>query len=126
MRRKELGQIFSKVEIAKRAMENMLSNKNSINEAYDVNINNIKITINGVITMINKYKENNEKEMNKISLSFNEHIDPRRAKEEEGERKRKEEAEKKAVEQAAKEEAERKAKEELERKSRELEQRLKI
>ena len=122
--KKGLEQIFSKVEIAKRAMENMLSNKDSINEAYDVNINNIKITINEVIKMINANKSRTEEEMNKISLSFNKHIDPR-SKKEESERLAAEQAAKLKAEEAARQEAERKAKEDLERKSRELEAKTK-
>ena len=60
----------------RRQIVRILNIKESMNKAYDVNMNNVKIVMNDVIGCVNKYSSDNDQK-EKLPLENNEHLDPK-------------------------------------------------
>ena len=75
--KKQLDTCFQRVENTMKQMEEILNSRDSIKNAFDININNIKIVMNTVIENISKYTRRDDKSMKKLSLHTQKHIDPK-------------------------------------------------
>ena len=73
--KKQLNKFFQNAENTKKQLEVTLNTKNSIIDAFDININNIKIVMNDVIDNINPYASKADKK-EKLPVQPNEHVDP--------------------------------------------------
>ena len=74
--KKQLETFFQHADNTRKQLEEILASRESINGAYDVNINNIKIVINAIIDYVNPLRRK-EGPMEKLPLLFNEHADPK-------------------------------------------------
>ena len=73
--KKQLESFFQCADNTRKQLEEILASRESINGAYDVNINNIKIVINAIIDYVNPLRRK-EGPMEKLPLLFNEHANP--------------------------------------------------
>ena len=73
--KKELEALFQRVEDTKKQLEEILKIKESMNRAYDVNINNVKIVMNDIVGCVNRYSSVNDKK-ERLPVQPNYHINP--------------------------------------------------
>ena len=73
--KKELEALFQRVEDTKKQLEEILKIKESMNRAYDVNINNVKIVMNDIVGCVNRYSSVNDKK-ERLPVQPNYHVIP--------------------------------------------------
>ena len=75
--KKQIETFFQLADNTRKQFEDIMNTKESINNAYDVNINNIKIVINSVIKEVNKNADQNDPIVEVLPLLNNEYKEPR-------------------------------------------------